>query len=344
MSCAIKKRCLYPTLIGVILVSPVLGEERRIGSIAFFGQEGLDATAVRNALPFQEGDTLSIDATDRDGWKQNVEQAVRRVTGHNPTDAARVCCNGAGEILIYIGLPGKSSHPVAYDPAPSGNRRFPSSVLTLNEEINDAGMKAVVEGRGGEDDSTGYALSKDDPAFRSKQLELREYALKNETEIFNVLKSSSDAAHRAIAAYALGYARQSNKQIAALVRATFDADDDVRNNAVRALDVLLHAKPELSRRIPAQRFIDLLGSGTWSDRNKAGFVLFSLSKTRDPKLLRLLRSSALTQLLEMVRWPRGHASEFMIILGRIAGIEEGRLMELASTGQVEVIISKIGAN
>ena len=146
MICAIKKLCLYLTLIGVILVSPVLGEERRIGSIAFFGQEGLDATAVRNALPFQEGDTLSINATDRDEWKQNVEQAVRRVTGHNPTDAARVCCNEAGDILIYIGLPGKSSHPVAYDPAPSGNRRFPSSVLTLNEEINDAGMKAVLEG------------------------------------------------------------------------------------------------------------------------------------------------------------------------------------------------------
>ena len=41
----------------------------------------------------------------------------------------------------------------------------------------------------------------------------------------------------------LGYARQSDQQVDALVHASLDADDDVRNDAVRALEVLAGAKP-----------------------------------------------------------------------------------------------------
>lgn len=333
-------RCVHLMLILLILIGTLLGQEKRVGRIAFFGQEGLDVEGIRNALPFHEGETLSITAFQRDEWKQNVQQAVRQVIGDDPTDVARVCCNEAGDLLIYIGLPGKSSHPVRYDAAPRGNRRLPSGVVALNKEINDAGMKAVLEGRAGEDRSKGYALANDLP-FRNKQLELREYALKNEREIFNVLQSSSDKVHRAIAANALGYARQTDKQVAGLVKAAFDADDEVRNNAVRALGVLLSAKPELGRRIPAQRFIDLLSSPVWSDRNKASSVLVSLTTTRDPKLLGLLRSQALMPLVEMARWPIGHAYPFSIILGRIAGIEESRLNDLAGTGQVGAIVSAI---
>jgi hypothetical protein len=68
--------------------------------------------------------------------------------------------------------------------------------------------------------------------------------------ILQVLASSSDARHRAIAAQTLGYGRQSNGQIDALVRASLDGDDEVRNDAVRALWVLAGAKPSLAKSIP----------------------------------------------------------------------------------------------
>ena len=79
---------------------------------------------------------------------------------------------------------------------------------------------------------------------------MRDYALKNEAVIFRVLESSSDNEQRAIAAHALGYARASRRQVAGLVRASLDPDELVRNNAVRALAVLVGARTEFVRQVP----------------------------------------------------------------------------------------------
>ena len=125
-----------------------------------------------------------------------------------------------------------------------------------------------------------------------------------------------------------GRARQTDQQIGALVTASFDPDDGVRNNAARALAVLLFAKPESSRRIPARRFIDLLSSGTWSDRNKGLMVVQALTETRDSSVLRDLRSRTLVPLIEMAQWPKGHAISARLILGRVAGIDERRLAQV----------------
>ncbi|MDX6499509.1 MAG: hypothetical protein QOG23_2769 [Blastocatellia bacterium] len=82
----------------------------------------------------------------------------------------------------------------------------------------------------------------------------------------------------------------------------------------------------------------MLNSGVWEDRNKAGALLNALSRHRSPELLRILRSEALDSLLEMAHWRnRGHASDAMMILGRISGIEEGRLEQLAAAGDVDTI-------
>jgi hypothetical protein len=99
----------------------------------------------------------------------------------------------------------------------------------------------------------------------------------------------------------------------------------VRNDAVRALAVLLTGKPELSRRVPGRRFIDLLSSGTWSDRNKGLAVLEMLVARRDAGLLRDLRARASASLVEMAEWPRGHARSARVILAHIAGIPEQQL-------------------
>jgi hypothetical protein len=144
--------------------------------------------------------------------------------------------------------------------------------------------------------------------LRSKQLAIREYALQSEALLLRVLDSSSDARHRAVAATALGYLRQSNLQITALVKANLDLDFEVRNNAGRALGVLALAKPDLARQIPVAAFIKLSSSPTWTDHNKAAILLDTLSKGRDQNLLKQLKVNALDNLLEMAQWHyAGHA-------------------------------------
>ena len=122
-------------------------------------------------------------------------------------------------------------------------------------------MNAVIKGHATEDDSEGFALM-NDPRARSAQLAIRDYALRNETLLLQVLESSPDASHRAIAAKILGYGRQSEGQINALVRASLclDSDAGVRNHAVRALEVLAGAKANLAQRIPPEPWAEWLAS------------------------------------------------------------------------------------
>jgi HEAT repeat protein len=175
-------------------------------------------------------------------------------------------------------------------------------------------------------------------------LAIRDYALRNERLILQVLSSSSDARHRAIAAQMLGYCRQSGEQIDALVRASLDENDNVRNDAVRALYVLAGAKPKLAERIPAEPYIRLLRSGSWSDHNKASLLLMALTKTRDAKVLEALRNGALDALIEMARWrSAGHAEAALLILGRLADIGDDELNRLIEAHQGERIIGQLDA-
>ncbi|MDQ3802577.1 MAG: hypothetical protein M3416_01810 [Acidobacteriota bacterium] len=183
--------------------------------------------------------------------------------------------------------------------------------MRLYAETMDA-LSAAVRKGAAEDDSRGYALSAE-PTLRAKQLATREYAIRHERSMLRVLGVSRDAGQRAVAAHFLGYARQSDAQIAAPVRASRDADETVRNNAVRALD-----------------------------RNKAGFLLDTLSRGRDRKVLGQLRSQAPEALVEMARWrSSGHAYSARLLLGRIAGIEETRLRRLVDAGRVDAIINEL---
>jgi hypothetical protein len=240
--------------------------------------------------------------------------------------------------MVYIGLPGASYQAVEWNPKPTGELRFPKAVLSLREQAEKALMNAVMKGNAAEDDSEGYALS-NDPKSRKAQVAMREYALRNEALILHVLSMSSDSQHRATAAQLLGYVRQSDAQVDALVHAALDPEDGVRNDAVRALGVLAGAKPDVARRVPLEPYIRLLRSGNWSDHNKASLLLAGLTKSRDAAVLTTLRIEAFDNLLEMARWRSpGHAGFALIMLGRIAGVEEAALMKMLEDGQASAIL------
>ncbi len=322
-------------------VAAVRGPDRRpLAAVDFFGYKGLDVAAIRAALPFQPGDSFPPPKVHSDQLRKQVAAAIKRIIGRDPTDVAFICCDAKQNYLVYIGLPGASYQALAFNPAPTGDVRFPKDAVKLSETMDEAWNNAVMNGHATEEDSAGYTLT-NDPKARSAELALRDYALRHEDLLLQVLASSSDADHRAIAAQMVGYGRQSDGQIDALVHAGLDPDDGVRNNAVRALEVLATAKPALARRIPPQPFIRLLRSGAWLDHNKASLLLAALTTTREPKLLAELRADALEPLLEMARWRyTGHAEAALTVLGRIAGIEEESLNKMIAAGQTATVLAK----
>jgi len=322
---------------GLDLAAP---ERRPLGEVDFFGYKGLDLSTVRAALPFHPGDTFPPPKVTSAALKKQVRESIKQAIGREPTDVAFVCCDAKQNFMVYIGLPGESYEALAFNLAPTSSVRLPKDAVKLGQQVDDALMSAVMNGHATEDDSAGYALT-DDPKARRAQLALREYSLQHEEIIFNVLTSSADAEHRATAAQFLGYGRQSDQQIDALVHASLDPEDGVRNAATRALWVLATAKSALAHRIPPAPFIRLMRSGAWLDHNKASLVLVALTTTREPRLLAQLRADALEPLLEMARWHNiGHAEAALTVLGRIAGIEEDTLEKLIGAGQTATILGK----
>ena len=197
-------------------------------------------------------------------------------------------------------------------------------------------MAAIKAHAADEDDSRGYALSTY-PPLREKELALRAYALKDGPILRQVLESASDTEQRAAAAEALGYAQQSTAQITALVKAARDPNEIVRNNATRALVVLAASSPKVARQIPANDFIAMLGSGIWTDRNKASFLLMYLTQDRDSRLLAELRERALPALIEIAHWDKSHAQSALTLLGRITGIPEERLEKMDADAIIRAV-------
>jgi hypothetical protein len=181
----------------------------RIWDIEFFGHKGIDTAEVRRTLAVQEGDRFT------DETESLIRKGVLRTTGKEPTDVAAICCDEKGNRLLFIGLRGESYKSFAYLTEPTGNQRLPLSIIDLYKRLDGAIEAAVRKGGDAaqEDDSQGYALLKD-PAARALQLEVRQWALKRERELMAVLEFSSAVEHRRVAGDALGYARQSRRQVA----------------------------------------------------------------------------------------------------------------------------------
>ena len=338
-------------LITVLLALSVAGQvetvraqvqlrKARVGLIEFYGTTGLDVEKVRAALPVREGETFPT-LVDLYATRPRIEETVRSVTGR-PTTEIAIVSPGQDTYFIFIGLSGNQVKSFPLNPEPKGAARLPEAALDVYRQVDAAFLSAMQRGATGEDDSKGYALSSDDETLRAKQLAMHEYAARHDDVIRAVLRTSADKEQRQIAAELLGYANQSRRQMADLVWASHDPDDGVRNNATRALAVLARSNPKVAARIPAAGFIEMLNSGKWADRNKAGELLLALSQWRAPKLLAALRAQALDSLLEMARWRSTHAQASRMMLGRIAGIEDARLYKLVpDNDQVDVIIKEV---
>ena len=311
-------------------------ETIQIGSIDYFGYAGLDLKKIEVRLPIKVGDRITRDVFDRD--RKIIPDLVKEIAGKPTTDIAAVCCDQNGRLMIYIGLSGASSQPIVFNLSPQGKDQLGTEALDLYARYGAAQQSAVKRGVTSENDSEGYALSSD-AASHKIELAIREYALSHGDLIQRVLRNSADVEQRRVSACFLGYADRSAEQIRNLASATKDQDAEVRNNATRALWVLASAKNSSGIKVSPTPFIDLLFSSQWTDRNKSSLVLMQLTQELDPELLGTLRNRAMAPLLEGLRWTNpGHSSPFLFILGRIEGISEDRLKQLAATGDKTQVI------
>jgi hypothetical protein len=309
----------------------------RIGTIEFFGTSGIDVQRVRLVLPVHEQDAFSEEQMP--AIRNRLSKAIENAIGHAPTDVSLVCCNEQQNLMVYVGLGGNNTAKISLRSPPKGSNCLSEQALSLYDQAMEAVQQAAEKGDVGEDDSHGYSLAHD-TTLRAKQLAMHEYAVTHVRIVELALRDCGKPEHRRSAAEILGYATQSETQIKELVHASRDTDDRVRNNAIRALWVLATSNRKIAARIPADQFIEMLNSGIWEDRNKAGQLLMVLTALRSPQLLARLRTQALQSLIEMARWKdESHAYAHLAVLGRIAGFDEAHIEQLIQSGKVDEIVT-----
>lgn len=316
--------------------SPLSAQSVRLGSIDTYGLRTVDAKVLRDWLPLHEGDLLS---------QAQAEALGKRIETDPPPDpriehlrVAWVCCGDGRTLAVFIGVQEKGQPVLKLRQRPTGNVRLPEDLVKAEEEASRAVFNAVMQGKGTEDDSQGHSLLLD-PALRAPQEKLPAFAKRDLQLLRRVLRESADDAQRAAAARVLGYAPDKQAVVDDLVYAMTDANDGVRNDAMRALSVFGRATKPIP--VPYEPFIDLLYSPLWTDLNKSSFALAGLSERRDPALFALIRARALPPLAEIARWKsRGHGLLGYQVLGRLAGYPEKELIERWERGDTEPVIRK----
>ena len=341
MTISQQQRCRVVACVLVMLVGAQQssGQELTIGIIDFYGLGRVSEREVRLALTVKEGDKVSFDADERPAFLAPSERRLSTIPGVARAHLNLTCCE-EGRAIVYVGIEEKGRAGMTFRPAPTGKARLPVDVIEEGKNFDMALMAAVQRGDAAEDDSQGHALFHD-PATRAIQQRFVGYAARDLAQLRLVLRESSDPGQRALAAQVLGYVADKDRVIGDLAHAMSDSDEDVRNNAMRALAVFANAAPAARPKapIPYDGFIALLNSPVWTDRNKASLALFRLSELREPRLLEQLRREALVPLVEMARWKSpGHAAPGLTILARIAGLSDDVAASASTPAEREAVI------
>ncbi len=310
----------------------------RIGSIEIYGARRVSVQKIRTALGAGPGDFLPS--------RGDAEERIDKVSGVVASRVEAACCEQKKPIL-YVGIEERGAPHVEFHPAPSGDAAVPAELADKYHAFLDA-VAGSIRGRNADEDLTnGYSLMAD-PQCRDLQQSFIPLVARDLTLIDHVVRESSDPEQRAMAAYLLQYGprgpRTSKTVVDALQWALRDEDDNVRDNATRALKaVAVGAKlhPEQEIRIEPTWFIELLNSVVWSDRRNASLALVNLTEERDPDTLALLRERALPSIIEMARWhDLEHALPAFILAGRLAGLDEKTIQQAWVSGDRDLVLKR----
>ncbi len=298
----------------------------KIGSIDIYGNRKTDAGIIYKNLDVKEDDSVRVGNFKT----EDVVAKLTQIPGVRYASVNPVCCDPSGNLLIYIGIGESDSVIIKHRDAPTQNIKLPAEMVDTYNSFKNEVQQAVEKGEAAEVDTSGYALFTYLPA-RNLQKSFLQYASQNVQLLASILRNSEYTEQRAAAAEIIAYSTDRKFVADNLLFAVDDPDDEVRNNATRALGILVgyaRAHPGLKLNIPAAPFIRMMNSIVWTDRNKGASVLTQLSESRNAKILNEIKQKALPSIIEMAKWKdRAHAFFAFIILGRISGEDEKLLVE-----------------
>jgi len=305
---------------------PMKAQSYKIGTVEIYGARKTNPETILFRLDIREGDSIKPLEFKSDPLAAKLKQ----IPGVKYATVNPVCCDTSNSFMIYVGIGENDSVILKHRPSPKTDIKLPKEMMEVFQNLSKQVEAAVRSGKNGEDDSNGYALFEYEPA-RKEQEKFIGFAEKNFSILANVLKNSKHADHRAAAAEIIAYGSEKEEIVNQLLYAIDDADEDVRNNSARALAILAaysQSHPVLNIIIPAKPFIRMVNSIVWTDRNKGCWVLMQLTQKRNPEILKQIKNEAISSIIEMAKWKdRGHAFFPFIILGRIAGVDENKLIE-----------------
>jgi hypothetical protein len=312
---------IFSFLLLSIISFRVNAQSEIIGVIDFYGSNNISGKDIMNAINIKEGDSVS-------GINKNeLIRKLRSISGVKQAYITTVCCEESmGRSILYVGVSNKDAMTDPYHPSPATHITLPKEIIDDYDKLNELMFEGITKGQSGEDRSQGHSLMNYIPA-RTIQEKFVGYASQYPALLKNVLKNSSDASQRAIAAQIIAYSKNKESIIDDLLYAVHDNDETVRNNSTRALALIASytaGHPELKiKKIPVEPFIEMINSITWSDRNKGAAVLLSLTENRDSLTIKRLKEKALSSIIEMSKWKNaGHAMMAYVLLGRITGFTD----------------------
>jgi hypothetical protein len=309
-----------------------------VSTIDFYGLRSVTEQEIRARLGIKEGDPAPLG----DETKKEAAKRLEKIPHVARAELSTITING-GKICLFVGVEEKDAPSFQYRPTPRGSAVLPREMVEAESQFGDSRDRMLQTGIGNtEDDSQGHALF-ENPQVRACQQKFIQLAASGVDILREVLKSSADSRQRQIAALILGYAPDKRLIVEDLMDAVRDPDPIVRNNATRSLGaiaVLATRKPELGIQIDPLRFIEMLNSLEWTDRNKAMMVLDNLTRNRPAELMSNLQKQALSSLIEMARWKSDYAYMSFVLIARIAGWEESDIGQALNRGDREKIIAK----
>ena len=324
----------------LLLASSCVAQPTRspIVAIEFYGAAAIDFARLRTVFPLRVGQIFepkNVTVQDQSPESRDFQDVI----SNNRISVAPVFVPDFSGWVFYVDVEPSEPSPEAWRPRPTGADKLPARILRLYEHAISRYQNGGIFA--GDDTTNGYSLS-NDATMRKDELHLIKYARAHAKRVYAVLKRSASDRDRIAAAWIAGYARQSSEQRGALLDAVLDPDATVRNNAIRVLAVLASHDAGIARLIPAEPFIPMLGSLTWSDRNKAMFLLDPITAGRDPRTIESLRRCALEPLRQMARWTYwDHARMALVLLGRIADIPEARLQLLLQSRDAAAVLDQL---
>ena len=243
-----------------LCASSFSAQDQEIGIIDFYGLRTVSVKEARAALGIHEGTPLSVQSSELVKRLEHIPQVAL-------AQIEVVCCD-AGKLILYAGIEERGASHYDYRTPSGTDIKLPPEIDSAYDNFMNALREALRKGESGDDVSQGHSLVAN-PEARRFQEQFLVFARRYTDTLRIALRTSSHASERAIAAQVLGYIADKRLAVDDLLYAVSDPDDEVRNNATRALGaiaVLAQDKPGLGITISALPFIRMLNSVVWTDR------------------------------------------------------------------------------